>query len=289
LIPSTSLNLNIPFSVLGGWLSYSPRPLTRSRWVGTVVKDICGMTGPLIKGEVLMDGQKQVLPRWPNLQRQTCKDRHFQCTLCNAAYTEQKALNRHNTKAHMGHESNLSRPGEVLDKTNRRIPLRGCEERGSLGLNHGKSLTHEKVPSYSPLEAQPTTDHNEGCKGKGGERVTVPLNCTECNLTYKTSGGLARHLKNKHGTEVPKAKARGLVKDCIEQPVPPVTETVPNMTDLPPQNENSFSRRCLLCSAPGAGKSWTAFKSAQNHMAGVHGINARTGLPSRKRKTKATQ
>lgn len=287
-LPSTSLNLNIPFSVLGGWLKNSPRTLNSSRWVGTVARDICGMIGPLNKGEVLVEGQS-VLSRWPNLQRQTCRDRHFQCTLCNAAYTERKALNRHNTKVHMSHESNLVGLGtQVSYKTNRRIPLTRREERGSLDPKHGKSLTHVREPSYSP-EEQLTTDHNEGCKSEGGERVAAPFQCTLCNSSFKTSGWLTRHLKIKHSTVEVKAKVKSPIKVCIEQSIPPAIVPALEKADLPPQDEKSFSRHCLLCSSPGAGKPWTTFKSAQNHMARVHGINLRTGLPSRKRKTKATQ
>ena len=56
----------------------------------------------------------------------------------------------------------------------------------------------------------------------------------------------------------------------------------------PSAEGNIEGMKCAICGAHGpTGKPWTAFKTIQNHMAKVHGLNARTGLPSRVRRGNA--
>ena len=56
----------------------------------------------------------------------------------------------------------------------------------------------------------------------------------------------------------------------------------------PSADGNTEGLKCSVCGAHGpTGKPWTAFKTIQNHMAKVHGLNAKTGLPSRVRRGNA--
>ena len=274
------LDLDVPFSFLGEWM----RSSSQSRWVRVVTREICGLA-------IDFKREGENLPRWPNLQRQINKDRQFHCTSCNMAYTEQKALNRH-FLVHMETATT------IVTASRKRPHLRSLRDKVPLSPEGPETCVME-------VETAPRTSRGDVGAPDLECKSSSRLQCPHCNRDYSSGGWLLRHLKTAHGTEY-SGTALPTMTRCLDLHRPdkiieqgslaadacasasPVHAGVADVTVSTAKTLTgpvlAGELSCSVCGAHGPrGKPWKTFKTLQNHMAKVHGLNARTGLPSRTR------
>ena len=276
----SKMDLNIPFAFLGEWAGSA----SLGRWIKVVTRELCG--------------KAFTLKSWPDLQRQVNRERQFQCKLCDMAYTDQRGLKRH-SKVHID--------TSVVSNSSSMIP----------GPPFNKVASD---PPTAVVANQPMTESPRGAPKASGidcdcPRLQCPL-CARC-FSPKGFGWLLRHMDTCHKgvawsregmklcnhyakrqkfTNVRQGKLmpnQGLV---VAVPAPTGPEesvsqggsTQVQTLRAPSADGNTEGLKCSVCGAHGpTGKPWTAFKTIQNHMAKVHGLNAKTGLPSRVRRGNA--
>ena len=259
-----------------------------NRRSATIIRSICGIAGP-------RHGS-------PNLQRLAATDRDYHCSLCKMAYSEVKALNRHMSKAHVSQaHMGGSKPPErqTSNKSIRRrtadpeLPVRFVRRRTWLGIRAETSNFPEStfdisnnrpdnsciVASMSPVPSFDMSLASQGeervIKGVRGGEAKKPYPCPHCSLSYKTPGWLTRHVNMAHGQVIDKSSV-------MEAAVRPDTSP-PLKSSNKVKVFNGLS--CSLCGAHGKGPGWGE-KTLINHWSSAHQTNYKTGLPSRKRKTK---